>query len=517
MMFGEIFRFELRYQLRQPIFWIGCAVFFLLTFLATTTDAVVIGGSSGQVHRNAAWVVMQMHLMMSMLGMFFVAAFVASSVVRDAQHHTEEIFYTLPIRKLDYLLGRFTGALVAAILAGVSVSLAMALGSLMPWLEAERIGPMAPAVYAFSLLALYAPNVILVSCVLFAVATPSRSLILTYGGVVGILVAYGVASALAADVSNSRLATLLDPLGLGAFGIATRYWTVLDKNVRVLSLDGPFLASRALWLARRARAARVHLLALLVHDLAPRAPARSPPRRARGLGGGGRAHRSPRRVVARGAARVHARDDRSPASTADAHGDHAGRAQPGVPGHGCVRDHERDRQLGGDRRAVRYAGLPGHAPDGLDSRKLFAVPARDRGLLRRRDGLSRARAGCGRRHRRHAGSRLGAVGLEAGRVRLDRGLDAGGVDPGRHRHPDLARLPPLRARALSARHAAGGGRRVRARRRARVLPPGGEQQPLPRLSADHPVLRRQLARWERSTSTTICTATARRPTRPTPT
>ena len=44
VMFGEIFRFELRYQLRQPIFWIGCAVFFLLAFLATTTDAVVIGG-----------------------------------------------------------------------------------------------------------------------------------------------------------------------------------------------------------------------------------------------------------------------------------------------------------------------------------------------------------------------------------------------------------------------------------------------------------------------------------------
>src|SRR5262245_23210928 len=248
-MFGEIFRFELRYQLRQPIFWIGCAVFFLMTFLATTTDAVVIGGSSGQIHRNAAWVVMQMHLIMSPLGMFFVAAFVASSVVRDAQHRTEEIFYTLPLRKLDYLLGRFAGAVVAAILAGVPVALGMALGGLMPWLEPERVGPLAPAVYAFSLLALYAPNVILVSCVLFAIATPSRSLILTYGGVVGILVAYSVAGALAADVSNARAVTLLDPLGLGAFEVATRYWTVLDKNVRLLSLEGPFLLSRALWLS----------------------------------------------------------------------------------------------------------------------------------------------------------------------------------------------------------------------------------------------------------------------------
>ena len=74
-------------------------MFFLLTFLATTTDAVRDRRLVGNVHRNAPWVVMQFHLIMSMLGMFFVAAFVASSVVRDFEHGTEELFFTLPIRK----------------------------------------------------------------------------------------------------------------------------------------------------------------------------------------------------------------------------------------------------------------------------------------------------------------------------------------------------------------------------------------------------------------------------------
>jgi hypothetical protein len=40
----------------------------------------------------------------------------------------------------------------------------------------------------------------------------------------------------------------MDPLGIGAFEVATRYWTVADRNHRLLALDGPFLASRALWL-----------------------------------------------------------------------------------------------------------------------------------------------------------------------------------------------------------------------------------------------------------------------------
>ena len=94
-------------------------MFFLLAF-TTTTDAVVIGGR--RWHRNAAWVVMQLHLTMSMLGMFFVAAMVASSAVRDAQHKTEEVFFTLPITKVPYPFGRFAGSVVAAISTGAAWS-----------------------------------------------------------------------------------------------------------------------------------------------------------------------------------------------------------------------------------------------------------------------------------------------------------------------------------------------------------------------------------------------------------
>ena len=463
-MFGEIFRFELRYQLRQPIFWIGCAVFFLLTFLATTTDAVVIGGSSGQVHRNAAWVVMQIHLMMSMLGMFFVAAMVASSVVRDAQHHTEEIFFTLPIRKLDYLLGRFAGAVVAAILTGVPVSLGIALGSLMPWLEPERLGPFAPAVYAFSLLALYAPNVILVSCVLFAIATPSRSLILTYGGVVGIMVAYGVAGALAADVSNARAATLLDPLG---------HRRVRDRDP-ILDRSRPerraAVPRRALPRQPRAlaRASRSALLAFTCWRFSftisrpQRAGAIVAARRASRLGRARRSSlRSPRRVAACGAARrSRARRPLRQLAPADAHGDHAG---------ACAAWRSRSSS----RSAIMNVIGNSEAIDVLFGTPVYPVTHLMVSIL---EGSSLfllaivvfyAGEIVFRERTLDAADVTDAMPVpdwvqwasKLAGVRLDRGLDAHGLDPGRHRRPDLARLPPLRARALPARHAAGGGRR----------------------------------------------------------
>ncbi len=104
-MWREVFRFELRYQLGQPVFWIANAVFFLLVFLAITTDAVGIGGAIGQVNRNAPFVVMQMQLLMALIGLFFTTAFVSGTVMRDHETRTEELFFSLPIGNLDYLLG----------------------------------------------------------------------------------------------------------------------------------------------------------------------------------------------------------------------------------------------------------------------------------------------------------------------------------------------------------------------------------------------------------------------------
>ena len=257
-MLAEIFRFELRYQLRQPVFWIAAALFFLMTFLAVTTDAVVIGGSIGNVNRNAPFVILQMLLIMSVLGVFFTTAFVAGPVLRDYESGTHEIFFSTPIRKRDYLLGRFTGALVVALGVAVPTMLGVMLGGLMPWLEPERVGPFMPGPYLQGLAVFFLPNTIFTGSVFFALATLTRSLVATYAGVVGMFVAYSVAGNLLSDIENETFVAMLDPFGGGAFAIATRYWTVAERNALLLPLDGGLLANRLVVLA----------LALLVFGIA---------------------------------------------------------------------------------------------------------------------------------------------------------------------------------------------------------------------------------------------------------
>ena len=248
-MLAEILRFELRCQLRQPVFLLAGAFFFLTTFLAVTTDAVVIGGSIGNVDRNAPFVILRLLLVMSIIGVFATTAFVANSVLRDQETGTQELFFSTPIRKRDYLIGRFAGAFIVALAVFVPVVLGVLLGSLMPWLEPERVGPFRAAPYLQALAIFIVPNLLFMGSIQFALATLTRSLVATYAGVIGMFVAYGVAGSLLSDIENERLASMLDPFGAGALDIATRYWTVAERNTMLLPLDGDLLANRLVVLA----------------------------------------------------------------------------------------------------------------------------------------------------------------------------------------------------------------------------------------------------------------------------
>jgi len=246
----EIFRFELRFHLRGFLFYIVLILFFLLAFGGVTSESVSIGGSVGNVHRNAPFVIMQFLLIFSIFSVFTTTAFVANAALRDYDLGTDQLFFSTPMRKRDYILGRFGGAFLISMLIFLGVVLAFILGSFMPWLEKERIGAFTLTPYLYSLAVLIAPTVLLLAVVFFSVALLSRSAMATYSSAVAFLVGYFVAGAVAGNnLKYEKAVSLLDPFGLTSFAITTRYWTVAERNSQVLPLEGVFLWNRLLWLA----------------------------------------------------------------------------------------------------------------------------------------------------------------------------------------------------------------------------------------------------------------------------
>ncbi len=245
--FREIFRFELKQTFTSPLFW-GTGLFFgLMTFGAVTSDSVSIGGGIGNVQRNAPFVILQLLSVMSVIAIFVTTAFVAGAALRDFERGTHELFFSKPMAKLDYLGGRFAGSLVASTGVMVLCSLGILIGSYMPWLDAERIGPTLAGPYLFALGVLVIPNLLLTGALFFALAAASRSWLVTYVGVVVFFAGFFVASLLLADVEHQTLGAWLDPFGASAVNLATRYWTVAEKNTALPPLSGLLLWNRLLW------------------------------------------------------------------------------------------------------------------------------------------------------------------------------------------------------------------------------------------------------------------------------
>jgi aminopeptidase N len=243
-MFGKIAAFELRYQLRSPVFLVVAAIFFLLTFGATASDQIQIGGGGGNIHKNAAYTIVQTHLILSLFYMFVTTAFVANVIVRDDDTGFAGIVRATRISKADYLYGRFLGAFTAAAISFLAVPLAMVLGAAMPWLDPEKIGAFAPAHYLYAYFVMALPLLLLTSSLFFLLATVTRSMMLTYVGVVAVIVGYFIFMVVVGKPELEAVAAWFDPLGMGAVDLATKYWTAAERNDALPALTGPLLANR---------------------------------------------------------------------------------------------------------------------------------------------------------------------------------------------------------------------------------------------------------------------------------
>ena len=245
-MFLAIAGFELRYQLRNPVFWVAGGLFFLMTFGSVASDTIQIG-ATGNVHANSPSAIASTCLLFSIFFMFVATAFVANVVVRDDDTGYGPILRATRIGKFDYLYGRFLGAFTATALCFLSIPLAMVIGSAMPWIDPEKLGPLRLDAYAYTYAVLVLPTLFLVSAAFFALATVTRSMMATYVGVVVFLVVYLVAVALGAKPQFRAVMAYVEPFGLSAFANATRYWTATERNGQLVPLAGALLGNRLIW------------------------------------------------------------------------------------------------------------------------------------------------------------------------------------------------------------------------------------------------------------------------------
>lgn len=247
-MFYTIARFELRYQIGNPVFWVAAIMFFLLTFGATTAESIRLG-SGGNIHTNAPTAVAQIQLMMSLFFMFVTTAFVGNVVVRDDESGFGGIIRSTKVGKLPYMFGRFSGAFLGAAVAFLAVPLAIWIGTFMPWINPDFLGPNRLQDYVWGYFVLALPNLLITSAIFFAVACWTRSVTYSYLTVILFMFAYFALTAMLRKWPDLSFAAYFEPFGSIAFGVAIRYLTPIQANTQALELSGLLLGNRMVWLA----------------------------------------------------------------------------------------------------------------------------------------------------------------------------------------------------------------------------------------------------------------------------
>lgn len=248
-MFLGITGFEIRYQLKNPVFWVAVAIFFLMGFGITASENVKIG-TPGAVHENAPYAIAVATAALQLFYLFVITAFVANAIVRDDSSGFAPIVRATPVSRVQIILGRFLGGFVVALLGYLSVPVGMWAGSVMPWVDPETIGPQKFAYYAWPFLIFAIPDIFLTSALLFALATRLRSMMAAYIGTVAVVIGYLIAGSIVGQkIEYRETFAKFEPLGTSALGQITRYWTQSEMNSRLVELSGTLLFNRILAVA----------------------------------------------------------------------------------------------------------------------------------------------------------------------------------------------------------------------------------------------------------------------------
>lgn len=247
-MFKHILKFELRYWFRQPMLYIFILINAALIFGASSSDSITVGSQTGNVHKNAPFVVEQFYSIMSLLSLLMITAFLNSAAARDFTEKTSQILFTTPIKKRDFILGRFFGAVIICMIPFLGVSIGNLIGVQMPWLDESLRGPTIWSGHIHGFLVFVVPNMFFAGAVIFSIAALTRSTILSFVGSIGLLVGYIISQNLIRDIDSEVMGAMLDPFGMRTFSVATKYWTVDDKNTMSIGYEGLLLMNRLIWM-----------------------------------------------------------------------------------------------------------------------------------------------------------------------------------------------------------------------------------------------------------------------------
>ncbi|MBT1705712.1 ABC transporter permease/M1 family aminopeptidase [Chryseosolibacter indicus] len=248
MKFLEIFRFEIAYQLRRSWPWLSFIVMIVFAFFSTRIAIVPVTLPQDFI-LNSPFIITAVSVFSCQIWLLLSPVIAGDAAARDLQTLMHPLMYTSPVTKSYYLGGRFLAAfaLHALILIGVQIGSLLAVYG--PGANPEIIGPFRPMAYITAYCFIALTNAIIATTFQFSIALfTGRPMASYFGSLILFFLSYPVTFALYFGGFGNR-ALLADPIGVMAImNEMMSKWTIVEKNVRMFTLEGAMLWNRLLWL-----------------------------------------------------------------------------------------------------------------------------------------------------------------------------------------------------------------------------------------------------------------------------
>jgi hypothetical protein len=218
-----LLRFELGYYLRRLSTWVyfavmaGMAYLMMITFAGAFPGVTTsIEGTDGTVLVNSPHVLLILIALFGLFGTLVVAAVAGNAGYRDFACDMHPFVFTTPTTRTAYVVSRYIGTVVvnAVVLSGVAVGLW--LGTLMPFIVRDRVGPNTLGAYLQPYLLIVIPNVLFASAIFLTMALLTRKRMPHYIGGAALLLGYMLSQALLGELETKWLAAFTDPRVLDA-------------------------------------------------------------------------------------------------------------------------------------------------------------------------------------------------------------------------------------------------------------------------------------------------------------
>ncbi len=244
-MWYEILKFELKYRAKRWDTYLYFAALFAYGLIAVD---FLFGQEDNTIKLNAPYLLALTMGIVSALCMMIVSMVIGVAALRDFDHHMESLMFINPIKKSDYLMGRFIGSFLILLFIFSGLLLGLIAADFMPW----RVGDDLLSFYFWSYLQptlfIVLPNLFFGSALFFIGGALSRKLLVVYTQGILLLTVYILILQLTQNSDYQSIAAFLDPFGYQTIKILVKYWSTVERNTQMIPMSGWLLYNRLLWM-----------------------------------------------------------------------------------------------------------------------------------------------------------------------------------------------------------------------------------------------------------------------------